>query len=62
MRDLSSEVAALFEDAQALLPTASRDPQFSRDSSLTLTRGRAAAPLSRRRAERVILHLLVRDL
>lgn len=61
MRDISSEVAVLFEEAQALLPTAARDPQFSRDSSLRITHGRALAPLGRRRTERAVLHLLVRD-
>jgi hypothetical protein len=62
MRDLASEVAELFEDAQALLPTAAHAPQFSRDSSLRVGYGRARGPLGRRRVERAVLHLLVRDL
>jgi len=63
MRDVASEVADLFEDAQRLLPTAARDPQFSRDSSLSQTvRKGAPMPLRRRRVERAVLYLLVRDL
>lgn len=56
------EVAELFADAQALLPTASRDPQWSHDSALRADRRRALGPLNYRRTERAVLWLLVRDL
>jgi hypothetical protein len=61
-RDLTSEVTGVFADAQELLPTAARDPQFSRDAGLTMVIARTRKPLRRKRAECMVLHLLVRDL